>query len=103
MAENYDLKATAAATIAAPPLQYEPPMPARYRPKLGLIGCGGISSHHLAAYRDAGWEVAALYSRTRAKAEQRRAEFFPDARVCESVAELLSVPGLEVVDIATHA
>ncbi|HYD85021.1 MAG TPA: Gfo/Idh/MocA family oxidoreductase, partial [Opitutus sp.] len=35
--------------------------------------------------------------------EKRRAEFYPQTRVCSSVAELLATPGLDVVDIATHA
>lgn len=102
MSENYDLKATEASTIAAPVLPYGPPMPRRYRPKIGLIGCGGITQHHLAAYREAGWEVAAFTDVNPAAAEKRRAEFFPAARVCASVAELLEVPGIDVVDIATH-
>ncbi len=59
--------------------------------------------HHLKAYRAAGWEVAAFCNRTRAAAEKRRAEFYPDARVCDTVAELLADPEIEVVDIATHA
>jgi predicted dehydrogenase len=101
--KNYDLRAAAAASIPTPALDYAPPMPKRYRPALGLIGCGGITEHHLRAYRDAGWRVAAFQSRTRASAEKRRDEFYPEARVCDSAAELLADPSIEVVDIATHA
>jgi hypothetical protein len=25
--------------------------------RIGLIGCGGITQHHLKAYRDAGWDA----------------------------------------------
>lgn len=102
MAENYDLKTTAAATIAAPDLPYAPPSPKHYRPKIGLIGCGGITVHHLKAYQDAGWEVAAFHNRNPGAAEQRRAEFYPEAKVCLTAAELLGMPDLDVVDIATH-
>jgi predicted dehydrogenase len=102
MGDNYDLKSTAATIVAAPILPYEPPRPRSYQPKLGLIGCGGITQHHLQAYRAAGWEVVAFYNPTREKAEQRRAEFYPHATVCASVAELLAMPEIEVVDIATH-
>jgi predicted dehydrogenase len=102
MSENYDLKSAAAATMPAPALAYGPPIPKTYRPKLGLIGCGGITGEHLKAYRVAGWEVAAFFDANPAAAEKRRAEFYPEARVCASVPELLALPGIEVVDIATH-
>jgi predicted dehydrogenase len=102
MSDNYDLKAGDTATVAAPALDYLPPVPKSFRPVIGLIGCGGITQHHLKAYRDAGWDVAAFYDINPAAAEKRRAEFFPDAKVCASPDELLAIPGLEVVDIATH-
>jgi predicted dehydrogenase len=102
MSDNYDLKSAAAASIAAPDLPYGPPMPRAYRPRIGLIGCGGITQHHLKAYRAAGWEVVAFHDHKPAAAEARRDEFYPQARVCASAAELLSTPGLDVVDIATH-
>lgn len=102
MSDNYDLKAGDAATIAAPALDYLPPLPKTFRPRIGLIGCGGITQHHLKAYRDAGWDVAAFYDLNPAAAEKRRAEFYPLAKVCASPAELLATPGLGVVDIATH-
>jgi predicted dehydrogenase len=102
MSENYDLKTATTGAIPAPAYAYAPPAPRAYRPKLGLIGCGGITQHHLKAYREAGWEVVALYDLNPAAAEKRRAEFYPDAQVCATPAELLATPGLEVVDIATH-
>ncbi|HYD84939.1 MAG TPA: Gfo/Idh/MocA family oxidoreductase, partial [Opitutus sp.] len=103
MSKNYDLTAEAASEMSAPALAYEPPMPKRYRPRIGLIGCGGITQHHLRAYRDAGWDVVAFYDPVHEMAEKRRAEFYPQAHVCSSVAELLARPALDVVDIATHA
>ncbi len=100
---NYDLSAKAVdRTFPAPLLPYEPPHPRRYRPKIGLIGCGGIAASHLRAYRAAGWEVVALCNRSVAAAEARRLEFYPDARVYTDFRELLAHPGIDVVDIALH-
>jgi hypothetical protein len=36
--------------IAAPKLAYQPRDPRSYRPNIGLIACGGITSAHLRAY-----------------------------------------------------
>ncbi len=91
------------AEIPAPEVSYLPREPRSYRPPLALVGCGGISEMHLRAYRAAGYEVVALANPTRAKAEARRDEFFPDAKVYESHTELLRAhPEVEVVDVATH-
>jgi predicted dehydrogenase len=102
MSKNYDLQTSAAAIIPAPDFPYAPPAPQRPAPKIGLIGCGGITAYHLQAYRAAGWEVAAFHDRNPQAAASRRDEFYPRARVCAEVAELLEDPDLGVVDIATH-
>ncbi len=100
---NYELAAAeGVAEIPAPELPYQPPAPKQYRPRIGLIGCGGISASHLDAYLTAGWEVVALCNRTLAKAEQRRREFFPAAAVCADYRELLERPDLDVLDITLH-
>jgi predicted dehydrogenase len=101
MSKNYDLK-SAAARIPAPVFPYGPPAPKGPAPKIGLIGCGGISEQHLKAYRDAGWEVAAFYNRTPERAAARRDEFQPRARVCKDVSELLDDKQIAVVDITIH-
>ena len=88
--------------IAAPPLPYLPRDPQSYRPAIGLIGCGGISEMHLRAYKEAGYRVTALCSRTEEKARQRRDEFFPEAQVYLDYRELLGRDDVEVVDITTH-
>lgn len=89
--------------IAAPEVPYLPREPRSYRPPLALVGCGGISEMHLRAYRAAGYEVVALANPTRAKAEARRAEFFPHAELYASHTELLRAhPEVEVVDVAKH-
>ena len=90
------------AKIAAPKLDYLPPMPKSYRPNIALIGCGGITATHLAAYKNAGFNIVALCDLNRAKAESRRAEFFPDAKIYADHREVLKRDDIEVLDIATH-
>lgn len=102
MSGNYDLKSADGAVIAAPDLPYAPPAPRACKPMIGLIGCGGITEHHLQAYQAAGWEVVAFYDVHASSAENRRDAFFPDARVCGSVDEMLEISEINVLDIATH-
>jgi len=102
MSKNYDLKPVEASAIPPPALFYQPPAPKGPAPKIGLIGCGGITEHHLKAYKAAGWEVAAFFDPNPQAAENRRNEFYPDATVCASAAELLGMDSIGVVDIATH-
>ena len=73
-----------------------------FSPRIGIIGCGGISGMHLAAYRRAGYLVVALCDIDLARAEARRDEFFPSADVYDSPESLLSRDDIEIVDIATH-
>jgi predicted dehydrogenase len=102
LSKNYDLKPATAAQIPAPVFPYGPPSPKGTAPKIGLIGCGGITEHHLKAYKAAGWEVAAFHDTNPEAAESRRREFYPQARVCPDVADMLEDPEIKVVDIATH-
>ncbi len=88
--------------IPAPKLDYLPRDPRSYAPKIGLIGCGGSSERHLAAYRRAGYRVSALCDLDRARAEARRDELFPQAEVFVRHEALLGTD-VEVVDVATHA
>ena len=83
-------------------IDYLPSDPTAYRPALGLIGCGAITEEHLTAYRDADYNVVALCDIDRTAAEARREAFFPEAMVTTAVEELLAIPEIEVVDIATH-
>lgn len=101
-ADTYALKAADLPEIDVPDVACHPPMPRTYRPRIGVIGTGGISGSHLDAYRDAGWEVAALWNRTRPKAEAKAAEFCPDARMEEDWQAILSNPDIDVVDITLH-
>ena len=100
--DTYALKSAALPEIAAPEVPYRPPAPKAYRPRIGMIGTGGISASHLDAYRTAGWEVAALWNRTRAKAEAKAAEYCPAARVVDDWQAILSDPGIDVVDVTLH-
>lgn len=100
--DSYALKSATLAEVAAPDLPYQPPMPRSYRPRIGVIGAGGIVSAHLDAYRSAGWEVAAICNRTCSKAESKAAEFAPKARVTDRWEEVLQDPSIDVVDITPH-
>jgi predicted dehydrogenase len=89
-------------TPAVPALDYRPRLPARWRPGIALIGAGRITAAHLGAYRAAGLNVLAIHDPDRARAEARREEFFPDARITETTAEIWADDRIEVADIATH-
>ena len=67
-----------------------------------MIGTGGISASHLDAYRTAGWEVAALWNRTRAKAEAKAAEYCPGARIEDDWRDMLGDSEIDVVDVTLH-
>ncbi|MGH8020389.1 MAG: Gfo/Idh/MocA family protein [Opitutaceae bacterium] len=88
--------------IAAPALAYLPPQPRSYRPKIALIGCGGISEYHLRAYASLGLDVVALCDRDAARAEKRRTEFYPDAAIFTDYRALLRRADIDVVDLALH-
>jgi predicted dehydrogenase len=88
--------------FSAPALPYQPPAPKRYAPRIGLIGCGGVTASHLDAYRAAGWEVVALCSLSGRTARQRRDQYYPGAEVCPDYPSLLRRQDVDVVDIALH-
>jgi predicted dehydrogenase len=101
-ADAYALKSADLAEVAAPDLPYQPPMPQSYRPRIGVIGAGGIVSAHLDAYRSAGWEIAAICNRTLAKAQTKAAEFAPLALATDRWQDVLGDPAIDVVDITPH-
>jgi len=102
-AGSYGLSVAGAGSgMVAPVLAYLPPRPRAYRPKIALLGCGGISEYHLRAYREMGLNVVALCDRDPARAEKRRAEFFPEARIWTDYAAMLEEAECELVDIALH-
>lgn len=83
-------------------LPYRPSDPHDYRPGIGLIGCGGITRHHLQAYLDAGYDVRGMFDIDPTRAEERKRQFYPAATVYETLDGLLADDTIEVVDIATH-
>src|SRR3954470_11681089 len=100
---DYGLAVQAATkAMKAPELPYRPRDPKKYRPKIALIACGGITEQHLKAYRAAKYDVVALCDEDRSKAEKRRAEFYPKAKIYSDYREVLKRDDVEVVDIATH-
>lgn len=100
--DAYGLKAAAAPEAAAPDLPYRPPMPRAYRPRIALVGAGGIAAAHLAAYRDRRFDVAVVCSRTLERAVARRDAFFPAAEATDDVARTLARDDIEVVDLTPH-
>lgn len=88
--------------IDAPAVDYRPRTPKSYRPKIAMIGTGGISEFHLKAYRKCGYDVVAFASRTRNKAEAKRDEFYPEAEVYDDHRAILERDDIEVVDITPH-
>lgn len=101
--DDYGLsKPTPTRKMAAPELPYKPKDPQHYHPPIGLIGCGGITQHHLRAYREAGYNIVALCDLVEERAQKRKQEFFPDAEVYTDFRAILDRQDIEVVDIATH-
>ncbi|MEQ8787304.1 MAG: Gfo/Idh/MocA family oxidoreductase [Pirellulaceae bacterium] len=86
----------------APDLPYKPRDPKRYRPRIALIGCGGIAGDHLKAYRQGGYDVAAVCDLDESAARKRQQEYYPQAEVYTDFRKLLARDDIEVVDIATH-
>ena len=88
--------------IPTPKLPYRPRDPKRYRPNIALVGCGGITKHHLTVYQRAGYPVVALCDLDLRRARKRRAEFFPEAKVYRDWRDVLRRDDVEVVDLAAH-
>lgn len=83
-------------------LPYRPQDPKFYRPGIGLVGCGGITKHHLQAYQNAKYDVVALCDVDLTRAKERQREFYPQAKVYTDHKLLLADNRIDVVDIATH-
>ena len=74
------------------------PLPSRPRP-IAIIGAGAIvRDAHLPAYRQAGFDVVALYDRDTAKARALATEFGIPT-VCESIDAIAAIPDV-VFDVA---
>jgi len=88
--------------VAAPDLPYLPCLPRKYRPKIGLVGAGGVTEYHLRAYKKMGLEVAMICDVDLKRAQARRDEFYPQAAVSSDYHELLRRDDIEVIDAALH-
>ncbi|MFP4501609.1 MAG: Gfo/Idh/MocA family protein [Candidatus Hydrogenedentota bacterium] len=95
-------KKDARARFLAPKLPYRPIEPRRYRPTIGMIGCGAITPTHCIAYRAAGYSVAAFCDVTRKFAKQRQKDYYPEAKVYTDYRKVLERGDIDVVDITTH-
>ncbi|QDT12109.1 Gfo/Idh/MocA family protein [Planctomycetes bacterium K23_9] len=103
MSDDYGLSSVKETVAIAPPsIDYLPKMPTTYRPKIGLIGAGGVSEFHLKAYRECGFDVAVIADRNIEKAQARRDEFFPQADAVNDYRELIGRDEIEVVDVTPH-
>lgn len=80
-------------------IPYKPPLPETRMPVI-IIGAGGIvGDAHLPAYRKAGFQVAGITNRTRARAE-KLAQEFGIPRVYDTVADaVMNAPEHAVYDI----
>jgi len=88
--------------VPAPELPYLPRLPRSYRPKIGLIGAGGIAEYHLRAYRALELDVVAIADIQFDRAVARRDEFYPAASVSADYGDVLRRDDIEVVDLALH-
>jgi len=101
--DTYALVAPAAEPVAAPDLPYAPPMPRDRSFGIGLIGAGGISAAHLAAYKKFGLNVVAICDRHIERAEARRDVYFPNARTTDKVEDVIGQHDVEVLDLTVQA
>ncbi|MEP7240439.1 MAG: Gfo/Idh/MocA family oxidoreductase [Devosia sp.] len=77
-----------------------PKMPANPRRGIGVIGAGLIINNaHLPAYRDAGFNVVAIYD-LRPEAARATADRFGIPVVCTSAGELVEHADVDIVDMA---
>ena len=85
-----------------PTVPYRPRDPQGPLPGIALIGCGGISRHHLQAYVAAGYQVLALCDLDQQRAVDQRDKFYPQALATDDPAAALAVAGVAIADITTH-
>jgi predicted dehydrogenase len=89
-------------SMKTPELNYQPQFPKKYKPGIGIIGCGGIvKGAHLPAYQKNNLNIVGVYD-IKPEATEGVTEKFGVKKVFKSVDEMLASPEVEVVDIATH-
>ena len=96
--DTYALKAAVLPEIPAPDLAYKPPAPTSYRPRIALIGAGGIAASHLDAYRTGGLGVVPSPPHPLQGRGEARKILDPDAVTTDDWRRgLLADPGIDVV------
>jgi predicted dehydrogenase len=95
-------KLVRAGSIPAPDLAYLPRLPQHYRPKIGVVGAGGVTEYHLRAYRSLALEVGVICDVDLQRARKRRDQFYPAAAVCADFREVVGREDIEVIDAALH-
>src|SRR5262249_29040750 len=101
--DAYALVSGDAKPMAAPVLDYKPPMPRNKAVPIGLVGAGGISFAHLDAYKKHGLNVVAIGDRHLDRAVARRDASYPEALATDRIDDVIGAPGIPVVDITVHA
>jgi len=100
---DYGLSKQVASTrVSAPELRYLPQLPGNYRPKIGLVGAGGVTEYHLRAYQKLSLDVAVICDLDLQRARARRDQFFPQAAICSDFSEVVRRNDIEVIDAALH-
>ncbi len=88
--------------IDPPEIDYLPPLPTKYRPRIALIGAGGVSEFHLKAYQECAFDVAAIVDRSAEKAQSKRDQYFPEAEALTDYREVLRRSDIKVIDATPH-
>lgn len=86
----------------APILNYQAPQPKQLKPRIGLIGCGGITHTHLSAYQNMGWDVVAMCDLHLDSAKAKAEQYYPEANIYSDYHDLLKDNSIDVVDITLH-
>tara|TARA_B110000438_G_scaffold171210_1_gene163601 strand:+ start:643 stop:1734 length:1092 start_codon:yes stop_codon:yes gene_type:complete len=100
--DTYALKSSSSKVIKAPDFNYKPPITKSYNPYIAIVGTGGITSTHLAAYKKAKYKIEILYNRTLSKAKKLRDIYFPKAKITNNFNDILNNKKIEILDITLH-
>lgn len=100
--DTYALKSSSSKVIKAPDFNYKPPITKSYNPYIAIVGTGGITSTHLAAYKKAKYKIEILFNRTLSKAKKLRDIYFPKAKITNNFNDILNNKKIEILDITLH-
>ena len=100
--DTYALKSSSSKVIKAADFNYKPPTTKSYNPYIAIVGTGGITGTHLAAYKKAKYKIEILYNRTLSKAKKLRDIYFPKAKITNNFNDILNNKKIEILDITLH-